>query len=99
MTGIIEREELIRKFAHQLSKIGFKEVNSGDSRVKTFMLTGGTLVGRENYRSEVNLDFYGFKIVYYPKQYKHYVRSVSWSGVGDDSAKATIEKFLKAYYL
>lgn len=96
---IFDREAMIRKFAHQLPKLGFKEANSLDSRVKTFLLVGGELVGRQNYRTEVNLDFYGFKITYYPRQYGHYTRSIGWAGVGKASAKGVIDNFLKAFNL
>lgn len=81
-------------FEKQLSGLGFVEKPEMD-RQKPFLLVNTPLLGRKNFRTEINTDYYGYKIVYYPKQFRHFVRTRYWHNADGDTASEAIEKFLK----
>ncbi len=94
----MDREKLIESFGQQLVSLGFFRGNALDNRISAYILNGGELNGRPNYRTEIDVDFYGWKIVYYPRPHCHYVQSRPWQEVAND-ANEGIEMFLQSYYL
>lgn len=95
----MDREKKQVEFGKQLENLGFKLASSTDHRVRTYLLVGGLLNSRQNFRTEINLDFYGWKIVYYQKQFLHFTQSERWQEDDHITAKDHIEKFLQSYYL
>ena len=75
----MDREKLRQELGQQLQAFGFKKGNSSDSRVDVYILCGKPILDRPNHRTEVSVDFYGWKITYYPKVFGHYAMAKRWS--------------------
>ena len=58
----MDREKLRQELGQQLQEFGFKRGNSLDSRMDVYILCGKPILGRPNHRTEVSVDFYGWKI-------------------------------------
>lgn len=75
----MDRVKLRQELGRQLQAFGFKKGNSLDSRMDVYILCKKPILGRPNHRTEVSVDFYGWKITYYPKAFGRYARAKRWN--------------------
>lgn len=87
-----------KDFEKQLLDLGFTE-KPEEGRQKPFLLVNKPLLGRQNFRTEIDTDFYGFKITYYPTQFKHFVGTFYWHKLRDNIVSVIINDFLCDYGL
>ncbi len=96
----MDREKLRQELGKQLQAFGFKKGKSSDSRVDTYILCGKPILERPNHRTEVSVDFYGWKITYYPKVFGHYAMAKRWSECeGCQSVEDIFNEFFGRYNL
>lgn len=95
----MDRKELFVRFGKQISELGFRSATSMEREVDIYLLNGGKLLGRENHRTEIRVDWYGWSIKYSPREHSRYSKSIRWGDNGGCSAKDGIEIFLGEYGL
>lgn len=95
----MDREKLRQELGRQLQAFGFKKGNSLDSRVDLYTLWGNPILGRKNHRTEVSVDFYGWKITYYPEVFGHYAIAKRWNEHENPSVKDIFNEFFDRFEL
>lgn len=95
----MDREKLQQDFCKGLEELGFKKANSLDRRISTYIKTGGTIAYHDNYRTEVNVDYYGFTIVYKPTEHVRYKKIISWTEWGGQTAAAAFYHLFRYFGL
>lgn len=95
----MDREKTRQEFGQQLQELGFKKGNSLDRRMDVYILYGKPILGRPNHRTEVSVDFYGWKITYNPKAYSHYTIARRWKENEKASVKDVFSEFFDMYGL
>ena len=95
----MDRQKLIQEFGKQLQELGFKKGNSLDRRMDVYILCGKPILGKPNYRTEVSIDFYGWKITYNPKAFSHYTIAMTWKENEKVSVKDVFSEFFYMYGL
>ena len=95
----MDREKLRQELGQQLQAFGFKKAKSLDSRVDLYVLCGSPILGRPNHRTEVGVDYYGWKITYYPKAFGHYAMAKRWIEHENPSAEDIFNEFFDRYGL
>ena len=95
----MDREKLRQELGQQLQAFGFKKAKSLDSRVDLYVLCGSPILGRPNHRTEVGVDYYGWKITYYPKAFGRYARAKRWNANEKVSVEDIFSELFELYGL
>ena len=95
----MDREKLRQELGQQLQEFGFKRGNSLDSRMDVYILCGKPILGRPNHRTEVSVDFYGWKITYNPKAFGRYARAKRWNANEKVSVEDIFRELFELYGL
>lgn len=95
----MDREKLMKQFGEQLLDLGFKKGNSLDRDVNSYLYYGKELLGRKNYMTTADVDYYGYKIRFFPREHCHYTTIVNWEKVVKVDAVQALYDFFDEYYL
>lgn len=95
----MDRKRLMREFGKQLLGMGFRKGNSLDREVDSYLYHGKELMGRENYMTTADVDYYGYKIRFFPREHYHYTKIVRWEYVAKVDVEKALRDFFDEYYL
>lgn len=89
----MDREKLMKQFGEQLLDMGFKKGNSLDR----YLYYGKELLGRKNYITTTDVDYYGYRIRYFPCECCHYTKIVNWEKAVIVDAVQALHNFFDEY--